>query len=297
MEAVSAVLAAVVVILIIYIAALIRETKRMSSQLERRLLEKTPEPISLETVSGGLNRLAENINLCLQAEENLRLESYREEKRVREMTANISHDLRTPVTAIRGYLQLIEKDSLTDGQMEKLRIAQKHTDELAKLIEYFFEYSSLASGEPELSPKRVNLTNLTASLLAGFVDSFEEKGIDVDFKENSSVFCMADEEMTRRIIHNLIKNCLQHSAGNVAVSLFVEDDKSYISFLNPVLPEAELDAEAIFDRFVTFDKARNKSGGLGLAIVKLLAGQMGGVATAALANGCLEIRVGLPRVS
>ncbi len=84
-------------------------------------------------------------------EELLRLDSIREEKRFKELIANISHDLRTPLTAIKGYQQLIEKDELNDNQREKMQIAQKHAHELEKLIEHFFEYSYLVTTELKLN--------------------------------------------------------------------------------------------------------------------------------------------------
>lgn len=94
-------------------------------------------------INKGLNDLTANINKCLKSEDTLRLKGFRADKKFKELIANILHDLRTPLTAIKGYQQLMEKGELTEEQRKKLEIVQKHTEELGQLIEHFFEYSYL----------------------------------------------------------------------------------------------------------------------------------------------------------
>lgn len=241
----------------------------------------------------GLNALAININKCLKAEETLRLNSVREEKRFKELIANISHDLRTPLTAIKGYQQLMEKGRLPQEQQEKLKVAQKYTNELGDLIEHFFEYSYLENAGTELNLERINLTNLVIECLAESVSSFEENNLTVRFEETTPVFVLTNREMTIRIIQNLIRNCSQHSAGEIRVQLLTIKN-AVISFSNPVINASAIDVEQLFDRFYTADRARSKNTGLGLSIVKLLAEQMGGSVSALLQDDVIEIRVELP---
>lgn len=277
-----------------YIVFLHRQLQHINHLLSKRLSENTRQPIHLELLTEDLNTLATNINKCLKAEEILRLESIREEKRFKEIIANIAHDLRTPLTAIKGYQQLIEKDQLTDYQQEKLQIAQKHAKELGRLIASFFEYSYLISSDIKLHMERINITNLLTECLAESVISFEEKGLSIVYEEASNIFVMADREMTLRMLHNLIRNCIIHSAGDIEVSI-VSEDNAKISFRNPIRAGHEIDINRIFDRFYTADKARNKTTtGLGLHIVKLLAGQMGGRTGAVLQDNKIEIWVELP---
>jgi signal transduction histidine kinase len=284
------VLIILVISLVLYIIFLQLQLSNINRQLTKRLTEHTRQPISLELINKELNTLAVNINRCLRAEELLRLDGIREEKHFKEMISNVSHDLRTPLTAIKGYQQLMEKGELSVEQHQKLKIAQKHANELGGLIEHFFEYSYLVNADPELKIEKINLTNLVNECLAESVVSFEENNLTVYFEETAPVLVLANREMTTRIIQNLIRNCNQHSSGDIKVQLFISEN-AVVSFSNPVKNIAEIDVKQLFDRFYTADKARRKSTGLGLAIVKLLAEQMGGNARASLQGGVIEIRV------
>jgi signal transduction histidine kinase len=282
-----------VCLLTLYIALLQRQMRSINQQLGKRLTRNTRQTVSLQLINRELNQLAANINKCLKAEETLRLESVREEKRFKELIANISHDLRTPLTAIKGYQQLMGNGKLTADQQKKLQVAQKYADELGRLIEHFFEYSYLVNAEPKLNLERINLTNLLTECLAASVSSFEERGLMVRFAEAPSVFVLADQEMTVRIVQNLIRNCVAHSAGDVVV-LVSASEEAVISFKNPVEYATEIDVKRMFDRFYTGDRARSKTTGLGLPIVKLLAEQMGGAVSADLQENELAIQVELP---
>lgn len=290
---VVAIMSILIIILVMYIIIFQQQLRSINRQLTERVKEHTRKQISLELINGELNTLAVNINKCLKAEENLRLDAIREEKHFKEMIADISHDLRTPLTAIKGYQQLMEKGILTEDQKQKLQIAQKHADELERLIESFFEYSYLVNSEPALQPERINLMNLVAECLAESINLFEKNNLTVHFEESSPVFVLADKDMAVRIIRNLIRNCTQHSDSHIEVRVLAEKN-AIISFSNYVKNPSEIDVKRLFDRFYTADKARSKTTGLGLSIVKLLAEQMGGSTYASLKSRVLDIRVELP---
>ncbi|WP_242953993.1 sensor histidine kinase [Clostridium felsineum] len=281
------------ILLFLYIVFLQKEIKNINKILTKRLKENTHQPISLALFNKELINLSSNINRCLKVEEELRIESIREEKYFKEMIANISHDLRTPLTAIKGYQQLISKEDLTPSQSKKLKIAQKHTDELSDLIEHFFEYSYLINAKPELKIVSVNLTNLVIECIAGEVTEFEKKSIKVNIEDENQVFAMVDKEMTIRIIQNLIRNCIAHSAGDVTVKVF-KKDMAVIIFKNPLENHKEIDIERIFDRFYVGDSLRHKSTGLGLSIVKLLTEEQRGNVGADIQGNMLQIKVSLP---
>lgn len=287
------VLSILIILLVVYIIFFQLQLRNINRQLMKRLTEHTRQPISLELINKELNALAVNINKSLKAEETLRLNGIREEKRFKEMIANISHDLRTPLTAIKGYQQLMGKGSLSKEQRQKLQIAQKHADELGRLIEYFFEYSYLENAEPVPQIEKVNLTNLVAECLAESINLFEKNNLVVRFDETQPVFVMVDKEMTVRIIQNLIRNCVEHSDSDIEVRILITKN-AIISFRNVVKNSSEIDVKQLFDRFYTSDKARGKTTGLGLSIVSLLAEQMGGSTGASLQDRILEIRVELP---
>lgn len=293
MLAAVVILGILIVILILYIAFLKLQLKSITKQLVRRLKEHTREPINIELLDHDLNVLASNINRCLKAEEDLRLNSIRDEKHFKEMIANVSHDLRTPLTAIKGYQQLMEKGGLDSEQEKKLKIAEKHADELGSLIEHFFEYSYLVNAEPKLNLSKINLNNLVAECIAASVSDFEKRGLSVNIKDTSYAFAAADREMTVRIVQNLIRNCIAHSMGDVEVTILTRE-KAVVSFKNPVKNPDKIDTKRLFERFYTGDPAREKSTGLGLSIVKLLTEMMGGEVGADLDGNMIEIWFSLP---
>ena len=283
----------IVLLLVLYIALLQHQFSNINRQLEKRLRGYVRQPISIELINHNLNQLTENMNKCFKAEEILRLENVREEKQFKELIANISHDLRTPLTAIKGYQQLLENSDLTDDQLKKLQIARKHADELGHLIEHFFEYSYLLNAEQKLNIEKINVTYVVTECLAASIVTFEKRGLMVQIEEATPVFALADQEMLVRIIQNLIQNCVLHSASNVVVQISASEN-AIISFKNTVENATEIDVKCLFDRFYTRDQARRKTTGLGLSIVKLLAEQMGGFVAANLLGDELEIVVELP---
>lgn len=286
------ILVIIIILLVAYIIFIQLQLRNINRQLTKRLTEHTWQPISLELINNELNVLAININKCLKAEENLRLKGIREEKRFKELIANISHDLRTPLTAIKGYQQLMENGELSDEQRKKLQVAQKHAVELEKLIGHFFEYSYLLNAKCETNFEKINVTNLVTECLANSIAVFEEKELTVHLEETLPVFAFVDKEMTMRIIQNLIRNCVVHSVGIIEVRI-QNKENAVISFRNPVKNSAVIDVNRLFDRFYTSDKARSKTTGLGLSIVKMLAEQMGGSVGAELRDNMIEIWVEL----
>lgn len=225
----------------------------------------------------------------------LRLEGYQEKKRFKELISNISHDLRTPLTAIRGYQQLLEKGPLTEEQKQKLSLAQKHAKELERLIDQFFEYSYLTSAEPELHLEEINLTNLAIECIAMFVTQIEEQQLSVSIEETGAVFVYADQEMCKRIVQNLVRNSIQHASGIIRVKLSVQQGYARLTFANAVTNAANLEPDRLFDRFYTGSHhTSRKSTGLGLSIVRLLTEQMGGRTSAVIHQSMLAVMVELP---
>jgi len=287
------ILAVIGILLIAYVILLRQQIRSINRQLTRRMEEKTRQPVSLELLNKELNKLAANINKCLKSEETLRLESVREEKHFKELIANISHDLRTPLTAIKGYQQLLEKAELSEEQQQKLQIAKKHTTQLGALIDHFFEYTYLVNAETELVMERLNLTNLVTECIAEFITAFEEKNLTVYLAETPPILMIADKKMITRIVQNLIRNCLAHARGDIEVEILA-DKNAILLFRNPVEDASDIDVNRIFERFYTADRARGRTTGLGLSIVRLLAEQLGGNASASIQDGFFEIRVELP---
>ena len=277
--------------LLLWVIHLKLQIRSISRQLENRLHDGSRCAIYASLGDKDIVRIVSALNRCFDEEENAKLALEREEKDFRTMIANISHDLRTPLTSIKGYLQLLSATNLDSRQRRKLHIIVKHANELGNLIESFFEYSYLLNDDTPLNPERFNLTDEVTECLAAAVPQLESRHIAVSLEEHPPVFVTADRTKTIRIIQNLIRNCIQHSAGNIQVEVTRQDGQAVMSFSNPVKNPADIDTNKIFDRFYTAEKSRGKSTGLGLSIVKLLIGQMGGTVKAKLLENVLTITV------
>lgn len=284
----------IIILLIAYILLLKGQFRSINRQLSRRLNKHTRQPVSVQLIDHQLNELVININNCLKAEETLRLAGIREEKKFRDLIANISHDLRTPLTAINGYLQMLDNTELNKEQQRKIIVARKYAGELEQLIARFFEYSYLITMEPQLVQERINLTNQVTEYLAEMVPAFEERQLKLQLEAAEPVIVWGDKESIIRILQNLIRNCLQHAIGYISVSCYVEREYAVVAFRNPLDKDLELESDKLFERFYTGDKARERSTGLGLSIVKILVTQMKGTVHADTGKGWLEIQIKLP---
>ena len=264
-----------VLILFLYIIFILKQLKSINKQLDKRLIENTRQPLNIELFNKTITNLSKNINRCLKLEEKRRLESINDQKQFKELISNISHDLRTPLTSIKGYQQLLEKTPLDKHQVQLLKTAQKSKDELGLLIENFFEYSYLVTAKTEPNFKKININNLIVECVLSYIAILEEKNLNVNIKETPPVFVLGDKNMLIRIIENLLNNCAKHSLGDIDIKIeFLQNAK--ITFTNPINQDTNINVDKLFHRFYTSDSTRNKSTGLGLSIVEFLVKQMDG---------------------
>jgi len=267
------------------------QIKKINIQIERKVKDNLRQPIKLQLLNKNLTILGANINNIFSREENIRLKIIGHEKQMKDMIANIAHDLRNPLTSVKGYIQLLKKYVEDEKQKKMISVCLNHINELEHLINSFFELSYLEISKSDINNKKLNLTNIVSNMIADSVYQFEEHNIEVIYTGEDPVFIYADIENTKRIINNLIKNCLCHSNGNVKIDI-LKKKKIILSFRNPVSECIDIEVENLFDRFYVADKSRNKSTtGLGLSIVKLLIEDMGGKVEASLENNILEIKV------
>ncbi len=273
---------------VFYIIALRRQIKSVNNQLENRRKEHSSQAVHIDLLDGELNALSSNINDALESEKRLRIRVQENERHFRELIANVSHDMRTPLTAVKGYLQMLERVPYDPDDRESYDMAVKHVNVMQQRVEQFFEYSYYVSRDdaPELSP--INLTNEIVESILEFFPLYEERGRKIVFDREKPAIISADKSMLRRILQNLLNNSLRHSVGDTFVS--IRDDNALVVG-NKVRDPAEIDVTKLFDRFYTADKARTTSTGLGLSIVRLLADKMNAEVSADMRGSFLEISV------
>ena len=244
------------------------------------------------------NRAAEDllsaVNRLLELREADEAEHRRQEHAIRQQISNISHDLRTPLTSILGYLQLLEGDSLTvEERREYLGIVRGRAKALQSLITSFYDLSRLEGGEYPLSREKVDLYYVLSELVAEFYNDFEQSGFDMTVELAPGLPAVtADPAGVLRVFTNLIRNALEHGQKRMSIFLYRQEETVVSAFSNDAVGLTREDVEHVFDRFFTADKMRTgQSTGLGLAIVKALVGQMGHRVTAALDGEMFTVQV------
>ena len=244
------------------------------------------------------NRAAEDllsaVNRLLELREADEAEHRRQEHAIRQQISNISHDLRTPLTSILGYLQLLEGDSLTvEERREYLGIVRGRAKALQSLITSFYDLSRLEGGEYPLSREKVDLYHVLSELVAEFYNDFEQSGFDMTVELAPGLPAVtADPAGVLRVFTNLIRNALEHGQKRMSILLYRQGETVVSAFSHDAAGLTREDVEHVFDRFFTADKMRTgQSTGLGLAIVKALVGQMGHRVTAALDGEMFTVQV------
>lgn len=289
----------IIIILLIALAGLItlylllsREIKNISNQLYEHNKTHTNSKILLSFSNKGLEGLAQNINKTLEEKQKIEIEYKGMDKELRQAIANMSHDLRTPLTSIMGYIQLIEDDKTPEEDKKQyLDIVKRRGSTLQGLIESFYDMSRLEAREYKLELKPVNLYNIMCDMIAAFYNDFVNKSIEpiIEIQENIPMV-IADENGVKRIVSNLIQNMLRYGNKHVHISLKQEKNSIVSTFENDATGLTQEDLTHLFERFFTADRTRSgKSTGLGLAITKQLVEQMGHSIKAELQNGRLGL--------
>jgi len=282
----------IAVILLTRLFALKKEVKKISKQLEKYNDRKTNKKIEMALFDKNMEKLGLEINklIDLYVAENRKRIRYENEQK--QAIANMSHDLRTPLTSILGYIQMAEEEDVTaDERKELLSIANKRAKRLETLLKDFFELSIIESTDHHLKSEQINLRNLTIDVLISFYDRFQERNMEPTIHiPEKDVFIIADESAVTRVIENLLSNAIVHSDGNIIISLEEQASTVKLSVRNDAYSLTDEDARLMFDRFYKADRSRSgKSTGLGLSIVKSFMEKMSGEVTGHLNEGQLII--------
>ena len=248
--------------------------------------------VSMAAPNAAAEELLTAINALLDLREQEEGDYRRQERAIRQQIANISHDLRTPLTSLLGYLQLLEGEGLTaEERREYLAIVQGRARALQSMIVSFYDLSRLEGGEYPLSRERVDLYHVLSELVAEFYNDFEGFDMTVELREGLPSVT-ADPAGVLRVFTNLIRNAMEHGRSRMSILLYQQGDEVVSVFANDAPGLTPEDVEHVFDRFFTADKMRTgQYTGLGLAIVKALVERMGHTVSAELAGDRFRVVV------
>lgn len=276
MELLLKVIIGILICVICALAARVYLMKKAADEIregfEKRIKTDTNTLISISGNDSVMAGLADSINRELRM---LRAERNRFQQGDRELktaVTNVSHDLRTPLTAIYGYIDLLGREELPEEAEYYLMQIKNRADAMKLLTEELLKYSILSS-EENLTTEPVNLGNVLEETIASFYGAFIQKGIEPDIQiPETPVVRQLDKNQTARIVSNIVSNALKYSDGDFSAEL---RENGEIIFSNRAQNLDAVTSEKLFNRFYTVENARNSTG-LGLSIAKLLTERMGG---------------------
>lgn len=281
-------LAAVIAALAIKVIVLKKTARSVCKQLADRLDNDTNGVIYVNTADRDMKKLASDLNTQLRK---LRAEHNRYVSGDAELKAaitNISHDLRTPLTAICGYLEVMKKEEKSEKIENYLDIISGRTELMKQLTEELFRYSVILSSDGNAETEELCVNQVLEDCIMGYYAALTEKGIspEIDLTEEK-VIRTVNRSALARVFNNLMNNALKYSSGDLFISLSPEGE---IVFSNTAAGMTQVQVEKLFDRFYTVQAARNSTG-LGLSIARTFIDQMNGSITAELSGERLIIRI------
>lgn len=277
----------IIFVLLAKVYFLRKSAQEIAEAFHDRLTVDTNTLIDISTRDPYMRKLAADINVQLRL---LRKEHHRYSRgdlELKEAVTNISHDLRTPLTAINGYLELLDREEKSENVQRYLSQIQNRTEALKNLTEELFRYSIVTSSQ-SLNYECMDVVRALEESLLSFYAVMQEKGIQPEIQlPEAPVFRELDAAAVNRIFSNIISNALKYSDGDLSV---IMDKSGCVTFSNTAHNLDAVTVGRLFDRFYTVEASRNSTG-LGLSIAKMLIERMGGNIEAIYNNGKLLIRI------
>ena len=282
----------VIAVLGLKVCLLRRSAREIEQAFRDRLETETNNLIDIASRDGCMRRLAESINEQLRIFRGERHRFQQGDRELKEAVTNISHDLRTPLTAICGYLDLLEAEETSDTVSRYLDVIRERSGVLTQLMEELFCYAVVTAPSYEMEYEEVDVNQALEEALSEYYALIRSRGISPQVKmPEYRVVKRLDRKAVSRIFGNIISNAIKYSDGDFSVTLTGEGE---ITFSNHASCLDEVQVGRLFDRFYTVEDASHSTG-LGLSIAKTRAEQMGGSIGAEYRGGEVRFRVWLTK--
>jgi signal transduction histidine kinase len=261
----------------------LKQIQKIADELERILDEDTDEKVMSFTEDNEIRHLLEQINRTLEDRQNANAGYRRSELNTKRMLSNISHDLKTPLTVIIGYLEMLLMQETPEKDMVK-KVSHK-ANELKEQIDRFFTLAKLEAGDTVLTMSKINLNEFCRETIVDFYNILTEKKFEVNINiPDPPVFVYADREALGRILNNLISNAVRYGDAGHYLGLILrrEDNFVFVDVVDHGKGIAYSEIPRVFDRLYTLEDSRNREiqgNGLGLTIAKSLAEKNNGTLT------------------
>ena len=282
----------ILIIIVFFLGFKLYFVKRQMKNIAKQMEEQKERFVSIDLIDKDLEAAVVRIHKLIDFTQMERADARNAEKKLRTAISVVSHDMRTPLTSVIGYLQLAKKNCREEERLQNIEIALDRAGYCNKLVNDFFELSVIDSDTYTPVMEKVNLCELVCEeILANYV-SFEEKGIMPIFEQaDDTVFVLADKKLLVRVLQNLISNNIKYATGKVNYSI---SQKETVLLEITSSSTRKVDAEKIFDKFYQEDFARGSEGsGLGLYICRKFMEDMNGRIWAETSDEEFRIKVEL----
>ena len=290
------VLSVLILILIGILISYKRQVKDICRQL--RFLQECDSNmlITTEMKKGHIGELAELLNTLLKERKKERADYQKKEQMIADIYTNLSHDIRTPLTSLDGYFQLLEETQEENDRKRYIQIIQERIESLKEMLEELFTYTKLQNGTYELKLEPQNVGQILKETVFSYYDDWAEQGISPQFEiTEEPVWIRGNKQALRRTIQNIIRNGLDHGNKEIRIQLSRNEKQMELVFQNKIEPGEQIDISRVFERFYKADKARSKSStGLGLSIAKGFVEKMHGEIAAEIKEDWFCIKISFP---
>ena len=275
---------------VIKIIRLKKAAREINAAFADRLHTDTNTLIDISSHDKDMCMLANSINTQLHILRQEHLRYHQGNTELKNAVTNISHDLRTPLTAICGYLDMLQQTDDPEKQTRYLAIMKDRAALMKQMTEELFRYSVIVSDESELKTETVYVNQVLAECIGSFYPALTDRGIEPNIQMTSQrIERPVNRAALERVFTNLLNNAVKYSDGDLDITL---SDSGEILFSNHAKGLSAIDVEQLFDRFYTVETAHHSTG-LGLSIARTLTERMGGTIRADYRNERLTITMTL----
>lgn len=294
------VIVSILLILCMILIGMIWFIKRQIQDICRQLAfleeQESNMLITTQTTSLCIGDLIEKINRIILSNRKRKKAYLEKEQRVQQVYTNLSHDIRTPLTSLDGYVQLLADCEDKGKQKEYLIVIRERISSLKNMLEELFMFTRLKDDSYQLEFSNVCVSRILKETVFSYYDDWNRQGIVPKFLiDEGDVYIEGNESALNRIFQNIIKNGLVHGEKNIIISLTKNEKEVMLSFGNAMKNPEDVDVSQVFERFYKADKSRSRnSTGLGLSIAKGFVERMNGTIEARLVENQFVIEVRFP---
>lgn len=292
--AIAATVAALTLLIILLVYR--RQVRETCRQLAFTKTHRTNLRLTSSLPFPEVNDLVDGVNDILDMAREIERSTLHSENSLKETITNLSHDIRTPLTSLDGYFQLLAQADTTEEREHYIAVIQERIGSLKWMLEALFTYTRLQNESYELELEQIDFSKCVYDTAFSFYDEFQRQGIEpeISFYEGS-LPVSGNQEAIRRILQNIVKNALEHGHTRLSMSLTCQDGRCTFRCSNDVQNPDDIDISQVFTRFYKADAARTyTSTGLGLSIAKGLTDKLGGELTAELKECDFSVQLSLP---